>query len=157
MYCGNCGNEIKDGMLFCPVCGARQRAPEAAGPQPQPAPAPAPTPYARGGGAGSAGRAYAGGDEVLYSNKMLTNSTNPLTSPVGRMTVTGSYIQFKSYMIGGNFKVTYAELSAANRTTYAMLNKNALELRLKNGKKYIVTGFMKNDLDRVLELINSML
>lgn len=149
MYCGNCGNEIKDGMLFCPVCGARQREPEA--PRPQPAS------YTGGTGAGGARPAYGGEDEILYSNKMLSNASNPLTVPVGRLTVTRSYVQFKSYMLGGNFKVTYPELSAANRTTYALINKNALELRLKSGKKYIITGFMKNDLDRVLELINSML
>lgn len=140
MICKSCGNEIKDGILFCPMCGARQAA----------------AVNTSSGTASFAGQtAGNAGSVVLYQNKLVSNASNPLTIPTGRLTVTDSYVEFKSYLIGGNFKVTFPELSAAERTTYAFINKNSLELRLKNGKKYILTGFRKDDLNRLLEILNS--
>lgn len=138
MICKKCGNEIKEGILFCPVCGTRQTATVNAG-----------------GGENVKQMNGNAGEVILYQNKLLSNASNPLTIPTGRLKVTDSCVEFKSYMIGGNFKVTYPELSAAERTTYAFINKNALELRLKSGKKYILTGFKKDDLNRLLEILNS--
>ena len=137
MICKKCGNEIKEGILFCPVCGTRQATVEAAGSES--------VKQAKGNTGGM----------ILYQNKLLSNVSNPLTMPNGKLTVTESSVEFKSYMIGGNFKVTFPELSAAERTTYAFINKNSLELRLKSGKKYILAGFKKDDLNRLLGILNS--
>lgn len=142
MYCQNCGKEIGEARGFCPECGKKIQTGEAG----------------VWGGAAEAKGSVPNPNEVLYEKKLCSNVSNPLTMASGKFTLTNSEIAFKSYMLGGNFKISYSEVAAVNRTTYGLVNPNALEIRTKSGKKYVILlGSIgakgKAEVDRAMEVI----
>lgn len=144
MFCSKCGKQVEDGAAFCPSCGNRLGGAE--------------TPVRVTSNNSSASTS---GLSLPFTMKMVSNVSNPLRQITGTLTVTSNAVEFKNMLPigGGNFTIPVRQIAAVSRTTYAVINPCALEIRLKDGKKYTVllSAWNKEKAQSIADLINSLL
>lgn len=144
MFCTKCGKQVEDGMAFCTSCGNKMGITTAPSNNPS--------------NSSSTSMNKLG---VPFTMKMVGNVSIPIRQVTGTLTITSSTVEFKNMLPigGGNFKVPVNQIAAVSRVTYAIINPSAMEIRLKDGKKYtlLLSSWEKEKAQRVVDLVNSLL